>query len=231
MQRRLQPELLDHLPPDDPRAIHSRKDLQRLNAWMRHPSIMAAALRSAFDAQAPHGILDIGAGDGAFMLRAAENLGPDWNGSCATLLDQQNIVSQETLRAFEALGWHAHPLKTDVLDWLREPVCQPFDVMIANLFLHHFREAQLSELLRGAAKQVKVFVALEPRRSTWSLLFSRLAGIIGCNSVTRHDAVASVRAGFAGKELSRLWPADESWKLEERPALVSHLFIARRKTL
>ena len=165
------------------------------------------------------------------MLRVARNLGPRWNGSCVALLDQQNIVSQETLSAFQSLGWHTQPLKTDVLDWLRQPVTPPFDVMIANLFLHHFPEAQLSELLRGAAQRVKVFAALEPRRSAWSLAFSRLVWLIGCNSVTRHDAVASVRAGFAGNELSQLWPADESWLLEERPALVSHLFIARRKTL
>jgi len=48
--------------------------------------------------------------------------------------------------------------------------------------------------------------------------------------VTRHDAVASVRAGFRGTELSALWPdaKDHAWILRERGvfpfthALVAH---------
>src|SRR2546421_13081669 len=113
MHRRVEPELLDQLPPEDPGAIGSRKDLQRLNAWLRHPSIMAAALRSAFDLQSAQGVVDMGAGDGAFMLRVARKLAPDWKGSCVTLLDRQNIVPQETLAAFKAMDWHVLPLKTD----------------------------------------------------------------------------------------------------------------------
>jgi hypothetical protein len=55
-----------------------------------------------------------------------------------------------------------------------------------------------------------------------------MLGAIGCNDVTRHDAVASVRAGFRDGQLSALWPAGP-WKLTERGAgLFSHLFVARR---
>jgi hypothetical protein len=54
--------------------------------------------------------------------------------------------------------------------------------------------------------------------------------VVGCNDVTRHDAVVSVRAGFAGKELSPLWPEAPDWELAEHAAgSFSHLFIARRK--
>ena len=120
-------------------------------------------------------------------------------------------------------------VEADVLDWLTRAAAATYDVQIANLFLHHFREAQLTGLLRAAARSARVFIALEPRRSARSLLFSRLLWIIGCNHVTRHDAVVSVRAGFAGRELSRLWPADQSWTLQERPVgWFSHLFIAHR---
>ena len=53
MNRHVQPELLDQLPPDDPRARWSRRDLRRINAWMRNPAIMAAALQSAVNGRAP----------------------------------------------------------------------------------------------------------------------------------------------------------------------------------
>jgi hypothetical protein len=110
------------------------------------------------------------------------------------------------------------------------PVAPAYDVLLANLFLHHFQEAHLAGLLRAAAGSASAFIAVEPRRSTGSLFVSRLLWFIGCGQVTRHDALASVRAGFTGRELSRLWPADDNWTLQERPAgWVSHLFIAQRR--
>jgi hypothetical protein len=39
--------------------------------------------------------------------------------------------------------------------------------------------------------------------------------VLGANDVTRHDAVASVRAGFRERELSALWPQDRAWTLRE----------------
>jgi hypothetical protein len=47
--------------------------------------------------------------------------------------------------------------------------------------------------------------------------------------VTCYDAVVSVRAGFAGHELSTLWPDKSNWRLTEQPAgAFSHLFIAQK---
>jgi hypothetical protein len=74
-----------------------------------------------------------------------------------------------------------------------------------------------------------VFVACEPRRSALALGASRLVGLIGCNEVTRYDAPISVRAGFAGRELSGLWPAGGAWQLREGArGLFSHCFVAGR---
>jgi hypothetical protein len=78
-------------------------------------------------------------------------------------------------------------------------------------------------------------VACEPRRNLFALAASHLVFALGANHVTRHDAVASVRAGFAGRELSALWPPagrNSSWDLTERHALpFGHLFVARRHAL
>ena len=230
MQRTVTPELLDELPPADPRAMRSRRDLQRVNAWMGNCATMARALRSARDGQPTPRLVELGAGDGTFLLRVAARLAAEWPGTGAVLLDRLKVVSPRTLRDFEALGWHADILEAEALDWLARQAAPACDVMVANLFLHHFPEAQLAALLRAAAEQARVFIAVEPRRSKPSLLFSRLLWFIGCNQVTRHDAPVSVRAGFTGTELSRLWPAGEDWTLRERPAgWFSHLFVAQRR--
>jgi hypothetical protein len=230
MQRSIEPELLDELPPADLRAVRSRNDLLRVNAWMGNGEIMVQALRSTGIDLAARRLVDLGAGDGRLLLRAARQLHPDWQGTHALLLDRRDAVSPETRKAFVALGWRTETREADVLDWLARPGTTTYDVLTANLFLHHFRGAQLAGLLRAAAEIARVFIAVEPHRSGRSLFASRWLWLIGCNRVTRHDAVVSVCAGFNGRELSRLWPADRSWALQERPAgWCSHLFVAQRR--
>src|SRR4051794_36917039 len=96
MNRFLEPELLDELPVDDPRAMQSRRDLRRLNGWMRNTQIMAAELQSVFPNRPPRKLVELGSGDGTFLLRVAQRLGSRWAGVRAALLDRQNIVTPET---------------------------------------------------------------------------------------------------------------------------------------
>ncbi len=230
MERRVTPELLDALPPADPQAARSRDDLLRINAWMGHPGIMARALRSTANGGTARRLVELGAGDGRFLLGVAQRLSADWAGTSALLCDRVSIVSPDTRRGFAALGWRAEIVEADALRWLKDPLAPACDAMLANLFLHHFPSVELAGLLRAAAPRTRVFIAAEPRRSRLSLLFSRLLWLIGCNRVTRHDAPVSVRAGFGGGELSRLWPDSDGWSLQERPVgWFGHLFVAQRR--
>lgn len=227
MKRIVQSELLDTLPPDDPRAIHSRRDLRRVNGWMRHHVIMADALHSALNRHAPGQITDLGAGDGNFLFRVAEKLSPVWPNVTAMLIDLQKNVPGETLNAFAALGWRAEAVVADVFHCPQTTSAN--EVVIANLFLHHFENASLAKLLHLISQGANLFIALEPSRSNWPVFCSRLLWIIGCNDVTRHDAAVSVRGGFFGQELSLLWPDKQNWHLTEHPAgAFSHLFIAQK---
>jgi Methyltransferase domain len=227
MNRLTQRELLDELPFDDPRARWSRRDLRRVNAWMRNHSIMARALQTAANGTTPKQIIDLGAGDGHFLLRVAKKTSPRWPGVRVTLLDHQKVVGLRTLSSFPPLGWQAEAVAADVFRWL--PTVESMDAVVANLFLHHFEDAQLVELFRTIAGRARWFVAIEPRRAPWPLFCCRLLWAIGCNAVTRHDAAVSVRAGFYGNELSALWPVDKDWQLtERRTGFFSHLFVARR---
>ena len=228
MERLLGAELLDELPAENPEAIRSRRDLRRLNAVMGHAGIAARALLSAFGSTTPRRIIEVGAGDGTFLLNVARRLAPAWQGVQAVLLDRQQLVRPETLAGFSGLGWAASSVTTDVFKWLSAVDRQRSDAVVANLFLHHFSEGQLGGMLRGVADRSSVLVAVEPRRAVFPLTMSRLLWLIGCNRVTRHDALASVRAGFAGTELTQLWPTDRHWRLtEQRAGLFTHVFSAR----
>ena len=232
MRRVVEPELLDDLPPDDPQAVGSRTDLRRLNAIMGHAGILSRAFRSQFDGTIPRlrplRFVELGAGDGTLLVQLAQRWAALGVTAQVTTVDRQNLVSAETRRELAALHWAVESVASDVFAWLEQasPVA---DVMLANLFLHHFPDESLAELLRLAAARTNLFIACEPRRSPFALTASRLLGLIGCNAITRHDAVVSVRAGFAGRELSALWPTDPKWMVSERRAGVfSHCFIGKR---
>jgi hypothetical protein len=228
--RQVQPEWLDELPADDPRAMRSRRDLVRVNTWMMQPGIMARALLAHQGSRAPRVIIDLGSGDGTFLLRVAAKLARHWRNVAVTMLDRQDIVSPATRGGFDALGWSSRTITGDLFCALEEGRLAAADIITANLFLHHFPEPELAMLLTRLAPLAPLFVACEPRRAALPHLASRMLWVIGCNDVSRHDAVVSVEAGFNGRELSGLWPEPQRWHLEEHAArLFTHCFAACRK--
>jgi hypothetical protein len=207
MERVREPELLDSLAADDPRAQRSRADLRRINFVMGNARHVARELGP--DVRT---LLDLGAGDSAFARRIAR---PDMK---VTLLDRIAFP--------ESPGFIG--VRSDAHHYLRK-TARRFDAIIANLFLHHLDREALRTLLGLISRRTALFIACEPRRSRGALAAARLTWTLGASAVTRHDAAASVRAGFCGRELAELWPKNEAWVLAERAAWpFSHLFVARR---
>lgn len=216
--RVLVPELLDLLPADDPAAVRSRQDLARINWVMRQPAIMAKALVKC---PPPKVLADLGSGDGRFLLSVAKRMARRWPGVTALICDRQNIVSDAISAAFTELGWCCEVRQGDIFETLPQA-----DIITANLFLHHFDDAALARLLAAVAAKTRVFIACEPRRSAFALLGARMIWALGANHVSRHDAVASVRAGFTDRELTSLW-LQHAWRLDEHGiSPFSHVFTA-----
>jgi len=230
MNRIVLPELLDVLPPGDLSALRSRRDLRRLNAWMGHSKIMADALQAGALNAGMQELVELGSGDGHFLLSVVARLNGRWSGTRAVLVDRLNVSDPRTLERFSRLGWGVSAEVAEADAWLRQAPPSPSRTIVSNLFFHQFHPEQLAELLGLAAAVATRVIALEPRRAWLPRLCGRLLWVIGCGPVTRHDAHISIRAGFAGTELSALWPDKKNWTLTEQPAgLFSHLFIAQRK--
>jgi SAM-dependent methyltransferase len=229
--RSLHSELVDDLPPEHPGAIQTRRDLRRINALMGHAGILARSLKKVFPKQPATRVLEIGAGDGEILLRVARRLADTWHDVNVVFVDLQDLLRDATKADFAAVNWGVRSVRANVFQWLSETADEKTDVILANLVLHHFSEAQLTTLFSIAAKKTDAFIAVEPRRGGWPLFCTRWLSLIGCGPVTCHDAPVSVQAGFREHELSSLWPRDGQWELVERSAgLFSHLFIARRKS-
>lgn len=246
LPRVLEPETLDHLPPDAPAAQRARRDLRRVNAFMGARGILRRALERALatsdetvgGAGRPLRILEIGCGDGRLMLELARRRGARWPEVELELLDRQPIVEPATIAAYADAGWQARPRVAEVLEWAADRDSnEHWDVVVANLFLHHFDGDGLRRLLAGCARRADALAACEPRRSRFALGASHLIFFLGANAVTRRDGVLSVRAGFVGHELSDAWqagppPGDpveppSAWQLDEYDdGLFTHCFCA-----
>ena len=235
MQRVLEPETLDHLAPDDPVAQRSRRDLRRVNAFMGARRILARAMARAVadDRTRPLRILELGCGDGRLMLEVAAHRGDRWPDARLDLLDRQPLVDDATLAAYAAAGWQARTLVADVIDWAENDAGARWDLIVANLFLHHFDGASLRRLLAACARRADALAACEPRRSRFALAASHLIFFLGANAVTRHDGVLSVRAGFIDHELGAAWPGEAAaWQLDEYDdGLFTHCLVATRRPM
>ena len=214
--RVLEPEWLDHLPPSDPRAVRSRSDLVRVNALMGNTRIVRGELRRVGTVRS---LAEIGAGDGCFALSLVRGLAR--SPRRVTLVDRQPAIDPGTRSGF---GAGLAIAEADVFEWL-QTTDETFDAIVANLFLHHFDDAAIHRMLALAARRTRAFIACEPRRGAVAATGARLLGLVGCNDVTRHDAIVSIRAGFTGRELTALSPS--GWRCEERArGLFSHGFVA-----
>jgi SAM-dependent methyltransferase len=230
LPRSVAPELLDDLDPADTRAKRSRRDLRRVHRAMRSVHILHRVLRRLKLQPLPRSVIELGAGDGTLLLRLAQSLRGSWTGVKLTVLDRHDLIAGDTRAGYERLGWTVTVIQEDVLNWIRPPVVQHYDLCVANLFLHHFKEAELASLLLAGARRTDTFIACEPRRDRLAWMASHCLGLLGANTVTREDGVKSVAAGFRDRELSELWSsAPGTWSVEEYRAFpFTHCFTATR---
>ena len=108
----------------------------------------------------------LGRGDLTAYANGANIAGGDrWPDARVDLLDRQPIVAPETLDAYAAAGWRARTVVADVLDWARADDGERWDVVVANLFLHHFEAPRLAELFAFAARCTRSGVRCSQRAS------------------------------------------------------------------
>jgi hypothetical protein len=228
-QRCIEPEWLDQLPPEEARARRSRSDLRRINAWMGHAWIIGRRLQVASRRAPPSRIIDLGSGDGWFLVRILRHLRPPGREIEVWLLDQKDAVDPGAMAGLKALGFRPRKVQAEAMQGLRSLPSEPGTWVVGNLFFHHFAAASLEALLAIIAERADLCLACEPRRNRWSRVAARFLWMLGANDVTRHDAVVSVAAGFRDRELTDVWPSGSGWSLTERSAgLFSHLFLAQR---
>lgn len=80
------------------------------------------------------------------------------------------------------------------------------DVVVASLFLHHFRAPQILEILHEWERVARVgWIANDLVRHPLALAFFRMTGpVFARNYLTRHDGAASIRRAYTVAEMQSI---------------------------
>jgi hypothetical protein len=193
--RTVKAEILDHLPRNDPAVSHTRRDLLIINALMgNHRWILG---RLPLRLRPKDRILEIGSGDGT-LARRIDCLRGSTPPFHQAALDQ--TVTPVNLP--ERCTWH----QADIFDRLY--LIDHCDLLVANLFLHHFVPDQLATIGRSIHRGPRVILACEPVRRRLHIAQLHALRLMRVHPITRHDARVSIEAGFRGKELPHLLNLD-----------------------
>ncbi len=200
MLRRVQPELLDGLPPDHPDALHNRRDLRFFNAVMGNFRWFARTLRQHLCTG--DRLLELGAGEGDLGLYLRKALS-DYDFSY-TGLD----LWPRPANWPEPWGWRREDL-TQFPDYSQS------NIIVGNLILHQFEDDVLAELGRQWRRTARLLVFCEPSRRPLHLRQMPLARLAGINYVSRHDARVSIEGGFLNADLPGMLGVDLlPWRVE-----------------
>jgi ubiquinone/menaquinone biosynthesis C-methylase UbiE len=188
-KRLILPELLDTLPPEEARA--SLADLVRINHhWGGHSTLRILLKASVPDSQA-FTVLDVGAASGD-MGACIRRWYPAATVTSLDYVPSHLSVSQGPLVAGDAFWLPFRP--------------GSFDYVFCSLFLHHFQDQEVIQLLRGFGRVArKAVLAIDLERNPIPYYFIAWSRpLLGWDPITVHDGAISVEAAFRREELKDL---------------------------
>lgn len=195
--RRVMPELLDALPADDPAAVRAREEMLLVNAVMGNHRWLARMVRQHVGQD--WRVIELGAGDGALSQSLLQ----------AGLCRPKNLHGVDLAPRPGAWPREAGWTQGDVF---AQPLPEG-EVLLANLFLHHFEDDRLRELGARIPASARLILAAEPeRRRRHALLGRLLCGIAELHPVQHYDMQVSIRAGFRSDELPRALGLGAEWQ-------------------
>lgn len=205
LARRIEPEILDSLPPDAKGVREARRDLRWINAIMGNHRWIRHELRR--HVRPGDRVVELGAGDGALALRTGKVLA---NAAGSQYLALDLAPPPQDCKSGRAFEWIQG-------DWRAACArCAP-DIVIANLFFHHFDDAELRAGAASFITSARVIIVREPaRHRAWMRHFLLPLGL---HPITRHDMAVSIRAGFLRNELPEALGLNADWRIRVRHTL------------
>jgi 2-polyprenyl-3-methyl-5-hydroxy-6-metoxy-1,4-benzoquinol methylase len=166
-------------------------DLTRLNALLGGHRILRGVMRQMVSRDERFTVLDVGAASGDMGAALSKH----FRSAVVTSLDRRELHLR---------SGRGQRVAADAFHLPFRP--RSFDFVICSLFLHHFENARITELLaqmRTAARRAVVVLDLERHPLAYYFL-PATRYLLGWHEVTVSDGCISVEAGFRRRELAAL---------------------------
>ncbi|MEM7084974.1 MAG: methyltransferase domain-containing protein [Bacteroidota bacterium] len=181
-------------------------DLIIVNKWLGGQAITLDGLEyllAKFDINKSLTVLDVGCGDGEMLRQCAH-----WASKRRIKLKVIGIdANSYILKEARKRSGHLESFNFKVMDIFSEKGELPkFDIALCTLFIHHFNESQIVQLLKRLSTEAKVGVVINDlHRSRWSFWLFRIFSLIFLKTkIARHDGLVSVASGFKKEELLQI---------------------------
>jgi ubiquinone/menaquinone biosynthesis C-methylase UbiE len=187
--RFIEREILDDQTPE--RAAPSLADIVRINRLLGGHDVLRKCLRRIVSPGERFTLLDVGAGSGdagAQVLKAYPNA---------------SVFSLDH-RFHHVRAARTHRI---VADGFRLPIrARSFDIAYAGLFLHHFENAEVTQLLRNMAAVSRRYVVVNDlERNILPYYFlPATQWLLKWDPITIQDGMISVQAAFTAREIRKL---------------------------
>lgn len=187
--RLIKPELLDHAEPEE--ARRNLADLVRINSSFGGHSTIRKLVGAVVKPAEGFTLLDVGAASGD-TARVIARAFPNASVTCAD---------------YNAVNLSAAPRPKVLANAFRLPFAErSFDFVLCSLFLHHFENSEVVELLRGMHRVAdRAILVCDLERHVLPYLFlPATRPFFRWQRITLHDGPISVRAAFRERELADL---------------------------
>lgn len=175
-------------------------DLKRVNRWLGGNSVTIEGIKVLVGASRKVTILDVGCGDGEMLRVIAKYF--DKRGIIARLIGidaNGHIIETARKRSLE-FG----QIEYQISDILNEDLANiEFDVALCTLFLHHFDNEQVEEILDKLLSHARLGVVINDlHRSRFAFVLFKFVSILLLRTKTaRIDGLISIARGFKRHEL------------------------------
>lgn len=198
-------EIMDDFLMDGPILNDALDKLATINKLLGGNSVTLNGLKLLLKNQSKSKritIIDLGCGGGD-MLRAIAKYGQSEGYDFELIGVDANKNATDYAKTFSSDNDNIRFVHADVFS--EEFKTMQYDIVITTLFLHHFKEGELSDLLKHLLKTVKIGIVVNDlHRSRWAYYLFKLITIPVTNKMIIEDGLTSVLRGFKRSELAGL---------------------------
>ena len=203
------PELMDDLGLATEELRQNLDELETINTCLGgyRPVLAALArLRPRFPQGRPLRLADLGSGGGDTLRHVAT-----WAQRQRVAVALTGIDANAFMLDYAAAKSYAYPeISYQQLDiFASEFAAQPYDVLTASLFCHHFTDTELVDLLRRWHQHAGLAVIINDlhRHPLAYYSIKYLTKLLGGSRLVQHDAPLSVARAFSRADWQRLLAA------------------------